>query len=77
MTGVSFLEGKSLIKRVEGAKVYKGAEDAIKRVYKEKETYMPQEDLGKVYDKHYRLYRRLYSALKGFFNKIEAAGKPS
>jgi len=55
-----------------GTKVYKGAEDTIKRVYKEKETYMPQEGLGKVYDKHYRLY----SALKDFFNEIEAAGKP-
>jgi len=54
-----------------GAKVYRGAEDAIKRVYKEKETYMPQEGLGTVYDKHYHLYKRLYSTLKDFFNEIE------
>jgi len=59
-----------------GAKEYKSAEDAIKQVYKEKETYMPQEGLGKVYDKHFHLYKRLYSTLKDLFNEIEAVGKP-
>ncbi len=55
-----------------GAKTYKGAEAAIKMIYKEKETFVPEPGLARVYGRYYQLYRKLYGAVKGIFDEIEA-----
>jgi len=54
-----------------GAKIYGKAEEAVRAIYKEKETFMPIMETSNVYEKHYRLYKKLYRTFKNIFDEIE------
>jgi xylulokinase len=50
-----------------GSKAYRGVEEGVKSVYREKAVYVPREKVAKAYERYYALYKRLYSDLKGLF----------
>jgi len=54
-----------------GAEVYKDAEDAVKTIYKEKESFTPTAETSRIYEKYYRLYKKLYGVFKNVFDEIE------
>ena len=54
-----------------GAKIYSRAEEAVRAIYRERETFTPVVETGNTYEKYYRLYKKLYGAFKNVFDEIE------
>jgi len=53
-----------------GAKTYKNAEEAVERIYIEREVFTPDTHVKKVYDRNFRIYKKLYPRLKGLFDEM-------
>ena len=53
-----------------GAGLYKNAEEALKRVYKEKSRFSPRVENTKRYDRYYNVYRKIYKPLIEIFDEI-------
>jgi len=55
-----------------GAGTYGNAEEAVRRVYREREAFTPEKEPAELYDRYYRVYKGLYDALRGAFDEMEA-----
>lgn len=57
-----------------GAKIHHNAEEAVKAIYTAKDSFMPVVERSSIYDKHYSLYRKLYSVFENVFDEIDEIG---
>lgn len=53
-----------------GAKTYKNAEEAVERIYRERETFVPELQTKKIYDRNFSVYKKLYPRLNGLFDEM-------
>ena len=53
-----------------GAEIYGDAEEALKRVYREKLRFSPRAERTERYNRYYNIYRRIYKPLMGIFDEI-------
>ncbi|MBS7610972.1 hypothetical protein KEJ27_01975 [Candidatus Bathyarchaeota archaeon] len=62
-----------------GAGLYKDVDDAISKFYREFKVYQPNLNVKKTYDRFYRVYVKLYPAVKNTYREafqvLEAAGR--
>lgn len=75
MVTPAVLEGGSLgaaILAGIGVGVYKDAFDGVNRTYRQKATYMPNEEASKVYDKYFEVYKRLRLTMEPVFKDLIA-----
>jgi len=53
-----------------GTDLYEDAEEALKRVYKEKSRFSPLAENAKRYDRYYKVYKKIYKPLIEIFDKL-------
>ncbi|MFQ6095254.1 MAG: L-fuculokinase, partial [Candidatus Bathyarchaeia archaeon] len=53
-----------------GTKTYMGFEDAVTKVYRKRAVYEPDAERTKLYDRYYRVYKKLYPALVKIFDDL-------
>jgi len=58
-----------------GARIYGNTEEAVGSIYKEKQTFTPTVEAGRIYEQHYQLYKKLYGAFSGVFDEIDHVKK--
>ncbi|MDQ1280607.1 MAG: hypothetical protein QG670_1870 [Thermoproteota archaeon] len=53
-----------------GVGVFKDAFDGVNRTYKQKTAYYPNEETSKIYDRHFKAYKRLRQAMDPAFKDV-------
>jgi len=53
-----------------GVKTYTDVKEAVSKVYKERDVYEPNPERNKVYEKYYRVYKRIYPSLTEIFDDL-------
>ncbi|MFQ6094794.1 MAG: L-fuculokinase [Candidatus Bathyarchaeia archaeon] len=54
-----------------GGEIYGSVEEAVGAFYSEKETFLPNAETSRIYDRYYRLYKKLYGAFENAFDEIK------